>query len=94
MFIAYPSFQLLYLMDEVIDPGVTIKVIGHQWYWSYEYSDYVPAQIQFDSYMIAESDLEQGDLRQLEVDNKVIVPVDTHVRVIVTAADVLHSGSY
>ena len=51
----------------------------------------MPAQIQFDSYMIAESDLEQGDLRQLEVDNKVIVPVDTHVRVIVTAADVLHS---
>jgi len=51
----------------------------------------VPAQIQFDSYMIAENDLEEGALRQLEVDNKVIVPVDTHVRVIVTAADVLHS---
>ena len=88
--IALPSFQLLYLIDEVIEPGITIKVIGHQWYWSYEYSDYAPAQISFDSYMVPESDLEVGDWRLLEVDNKVVVPVDTHVRVIVTAADVLH----
>lgn len=88
--IAFPSFQLLYLMDEVIDPGVTLKVIGHQWYWSYEYSDYAPAQISFDSYMIPESELQLGDFRLLEVDHKVVVPVDTHVRVIVTAADVLH----
>lgn len=91
MFIAFPSFQLLYLMDEVIEPGITIKVIGHQWYWSYEYSDYVPAQISFDSYMVPESDLALGEFRLLEVTNKVVVPVDTHVRVIVTAADVLHS---
>ena len=91
MFIAYPSFQLLYLMDEVIDPGVTIKVVGHQWYWSYEYSDYVPAQIAFDSYLIPESDLKVGDLRLLEVDHRLVVPVETHIRVIVTSADVLHS---
>jgi cytochrome c oxidase subunit 2 len=91
--VAFPSFQLIYLMDEVIEPGVTIKVIGHQWYWSYEYSDYAPAQISFDSYMVPESDLEIGGFRLLEVDNKVVVPVDTHVRVVVTAADVLHSWS-
>lgn len=90
MAIAFPSFQLLYLMDEVVEPGITIKVIGHQWYWSYEYSDYAPAQISFDSYMIPESDLKVGDFRLLEVDNKVVVPVDTHVRVIITAADVIH----
>ncbi len=90
VFIAFPSFQLLYLMDEVIEPGVTIKVVGHQWYWSYEYSDYAPAQISFDSYMIPDSDLKLGEFRLLEVDNRVVVPVETHVRVIVTAADVLH----
>jgi len=90
MFVAFPSFKLLYLMDEVIEPGITIKVIGHQWYWSYEYSDYAPAQISFDSYMVPEGDLVQGDFRLLEVDNSLVVPVDTHVRVIVTAADVLH----
>ena len=93
MVMAFPSFQLLYLMDEVIEPGITLKVIGHQWYWSYEYSDYAPNLICFDSYMIPESDLKFGDFRLLEVDNKVIVPVDTHVRVIVTAADVIHSWS-
>lgn len=91
VFIAFPSFQLLYLMDEVIEPGVTLKVVGHQWYWSYEYSDYAPAQISFDSYMIPDSDLKLGEFRLLEVDNRVVVPAETHIRVIVTAADVLHS---
>lgn len=92
--IAFPSFKLLYLMDEVIDPAITIKVVGHQWYWSYEYSDYATLEgktIQFDSYMIPESDLNEGDLRLLEVDNKLIVPVNTHIRVVTTAADVIHS---
>ena len=59
--IAFPSFRLLYLMDEVISPTVTIKVTGHQWYWSFEYSDYVSESgdpIEFDSYIIPESDLE------------------------------------
>lgn len=80
-------------MDEVIDPAVTVKAIGHQWYWSYEYSDYATqdgTSIAFDSYMIPESDLEVGDFRLLEVDNRLVVPVDTHLRVIVTAADVIH----
>ena len=61
--IAVPSFALLYSMDEVIDPAITLKVVGHQWYWSYEYSDYNNSEddtIAFDSYMIAEDDLELG----------------------------------
>jgi len=94
MIIAVPSFALLYSMDEVVDPSITIKAIGHQWYWTYEYSDYTTnddQSIVFDSYMIPEDDLELGQLRLLEVDNRVVVPTQTHVRVIVTAADVLHS---
>ena len=92
--IAFPSFRLLYLLDEVISPTVTIKVVGHQWYWSYEYSDYINVSgesIEFDSYMIPDSDLELGQFRLLEVDNKVVVPTDTHIRLIVTGADVIHS---
>jgi len=92
--IAYPSFKLLYLIDEVIDPAITVKVVGHQWYWSYEYSDYVDhngESINFDSYMVRDEDLKVGDLRLLEVDNRLVLPVNTHVRVIVTAADVIHS---
>nr|UVF63036.1 cytochrome c oxidase subunit II [Synarthrophyton patena] len=94
LIIAIPSFSLLYAMDEVISPTVTIKTLGHQWYWSYEYSDYTNENndfIEFDSYMIPEEDLELGQLRLLEVDNRMIVPVNTHIRIIVSAADVLHS---
>nr|YP_009870399.1 cytochrome c oxidase subunit 2 [Omphalotus japonicus]QKJ84722.1 cytochrome c oxidase subunit 2 [Omphalotus japonicus] len=92
--IAFPSFKLLYLMDEVLSPTLTIKVVGHQWYWSYEYSDFITESgesIDFDSYMIPESDLELGQFRLLDVDNKLIVPVDCHIRLIVTGADVIHS---
>ena len=92
--IAFPSFRLLYLMDEVISPTLTIKVVGHQWYWSYEYSDFITdngESIDFDSYMIPESDLELGQFRLLDVDNRLIIPVDCHIRMIVTGADVLHS---
>ena len=92
--IAFPSFRLLYLLDEVTSPTITIKVIGHQWYWSYEYSDYVTdngQSIEFDSYMIPESELELGQFRLLDVDNKMIIPVDCHIRLIVTGADVIHS---
>jgi cytochrome c oxidase subunit 2 len=94
MVIAVPSFALLYSMDEIVDPAITIKAIGHQWYWTYEYSDYNTSDEQslaFDSYMIPEDDLELGQLRLLEVDNRIVVPVNTHVRLIITAADVLHS---
>lgn len=92
--IAIPSFALLYSMDEVVDPAVTIKAIGHQWYWSYEYSDYNQSDTEgllFDSYMIPEDELELGQLRLLDVDNRVVVPVNTHIRMIITSADVLHS---
>jgi len=91
--IAFPSFKLLYLMDEVIDPAMTVKVTGHQWYWEYEYADFLNEEnetINFDSYMKNETSLEKGELRMLEVDNPVILPIDTHIRFIITAADVLH----
>ena len=73
---------------------LNIQFLQHQWYWSFEYSDYVTESgdpIEFDSYMIPESDLELGQFRLLDVDNKVIVPVDTHIRLIITGADVIHS---
>jgi cytochrome c oxidase subunit 2 len=91
--VALPSFALLYSIDEVIDPTLTIKCIGHQWYWSYEYSDFETklGTINFDSYMIPEDELELGELRLLEVDNRIVLPQNTHIRVLVTAADVLHS---
>ena len=92
--IALPSFKLLYFSDEVIDPALTIKAIGRQWYWSYEYSDYSKddeTTLSFDSYMVPSDFLEEGQLRLLEVDNRVVVPVRTHVRLLATAADVIHS---
>lgn len=138
MLIAVPSFALLYSMEETIQPSLTLKVVGHQWYWSYEYPEvhefdhldrealkvgtppsdesyfktvkveqnseeaqtlpkslYYNAataeQLRFDSYMIAEDDLTKGTLRLLEVDRRVVLPEKTHIRVLVTAADVLHS---
>lgn len=92
MVIAFPSFRLLYLMDEVIDPIITIKVIGKQWYWTVEYSDYTENQaIEFDSYLIPTDELELGQLRMLDVDNPIVIPVDTNVRFIITADDVIHS---
>ncbi|KAL0281747.1 UNVERIFIED_CONTAM: Cytochrome c oxidase subunit [Sesamum radiatum] len=82
-------------MDEVVvDPAITIKAIGHQWYWTYEYSDYNSGDEQsltFDSYTIPEDDPELGQSRLLEVDNRVVVPEKTHLRIIVTPADVPHS---
>jgi cytochrome c oxidase subunit 2 len=91
--VALPSFALLYSIDEVIDPSLTLKCVGHQWYWSYEYSDFESqlGTIAFDSYMVAEDELEIGELRLLEVDNRIVLPTNTHIRVLITAADVLHS---
>ncbi|KAH0439134.1 hypothetical protein IEQ34_023201 [Dendrobium chrysotoxum] len=88
--IAFPSFKLLYLMDEVLSPSMTVKVAGHQWYWSYEDSDFLNESIEFDSYMVPETDLEDGQLRLLDVDNRVVVPIDTHIRFLFTGADVIH----
>lgn len=92
--IAFPSFKLLYLMDEVTDPSMTVSVEGHQWYWSYEYPDFLSddnEELEFDSYLVPESDLEEGRLRMLEVDNRVILPELTHVRFVVSSGDVIHS---
>ena len=92
--IAFPSFKLLYLMDEVTDPNLTIIVNGHQWYWSYEYIDFLSVDddsVEYDSYLVPDSDLENGALRMLEVDNRIILPELTHTRFTVTAADVIHS---
>lgn len=136
LFIAVPSFALLYAMDEIIDPVLTVKVIGHQWYWSYEYSDYsvvysprlidfdsidrfaalemmykewgylknstllnhlyipmvIPeTTIKFDSYMIHEAELNTGDLRLLKTDMPLFLPKNTHIRLLITSSDVLHS---
>nr|WAB69881.1 cytochrome c oxidase subunit II [Dryaderces aff. inframaculata DO-2022] len=87
--IALPSLRILYLMDEISNPDITIKAIGHQWYWSYEYSDY--DNLSFDSYMIPTQDLTPGQFRLLEVDNRMITPVGMSTRTLVTAEDVLHS---
>ncbi len=92
--IAFPSFKLLYLMDEVSDPSMTVLAEGHQWYWSYQYPDFLDSSdelIEFDSYIVPDSDLEEGGLRMLEVDNRVILPELTHVRFIITSGDVIHS---
>nr|YP_010578457.1 cytochrome c oxidase subunit II [Acroteriobatus annulatus]YP_010578470.1 cytochrome c oxidase subunit II [Acroteriobatus blochii]UZP16447.1 cytochrome c oxidase subunit II [Acroteriobatus annulatus]UZP16460.1 cytochrome c oxidase subunit II [Acroteriobatus blochii] len=87
--IALPSLRILYLMDEVNDPHITIKALGHQWYWSYEYTDY--QDLEFDSYMIQTEDLNPGQFRLLETDHRMVVPMQSPIRVLVTAEDVLHS---
>ena len=88
--IGIPSLILLYLMDEILDAEITIKAIGNQWYWSYEYTD-LDLNINFDSFLVAESDLELGDLRLLTVDNYLVLPVNTSIRLLVTSNDVIHS---
>lgn len=88
VFIAFPSFKLLYMMDVTPKSDLTIKAIGNQWYWTYEYPD---QEIRFDSNIIAENQLKPGQFRLLEVDNRVMVPTNTNVRVITTSTDVLHS---
>lgn len=87
--IAFPSFKLLYYMDKTNDPEMTLKVIGHQWYWSYEYPDH--GEFAFDSILIEEADLQPGQERLLHTDNEVVLPVDTNIRILVTADDVLHN---
>nr|YP_009527972.1 cytochrome c oxidase subunit II [Dichotomius schiffleri]ARU81301.1 cytochrome c oxidase subunit II [Dichotomius schiffleri] len=89
IFIALPSLQLLYLLDEINNPLITVKTIGHQWYWSYEYSDW--KKIEFDSYMIPINEMKLNNFRLLDVDNRTILPFNTQIRMLVTAADVIHS---
>lgn len=86
--IAIPSFRLLYFMDKTENPELTLKVIGYQWYWGYEYPDH---NISFDSYMIPDNEIKEDQVRLLSVDNVVVLPVDTNIQILVTAGDVLHS---
>nr|ABE98623.1 cytochrome oxidase subunit II [Rhadinotermes coarctus] len=89
VFIAVPSLRLLYLMDEIHNPVMTLKTVGHQWYWSYEYSDFT--KLEFDSYMVQQEDQTIDTFRLLDTDNRVVLPMNSPIRLIVTAADVLHS---
>jgi cytochrome c oxidase subunit 2 len=93
--IGLPSLKLLYMMDEILDAELTVKAIGNQWFWSYEYSDYINNEnnesIAFDSFMIAEDDLELGDLRELAVDNYLVLPINTSIRLLISSNDVIHS---
>ena len=89
VFLALPSLRLLYLLDEINDPILTLKAIGHQWYWSYEYSDFT--DIEFDSYISPSEELETGDFRLLEVDHRVVVPIESSIRILISRADVIHS---
>lgn len=104
LFLATPSFSLLYSMDEISDPTVTLKVIGHQWYWSYEFSDYnyflcgtdndnEGTLLKYDSYMTNLETMpeKQGYFRLLETNKRVLLPIKTHIRLLVSSADVLHS---
>lgn len=89
IFIALPSLRLLYLLDEVNNPNITLKAIGRQWYWSYEYSDFTI--VQFDAYIKPTNELTESEFRLLDVDNRTVLPINTQVRVLVSATDVIHS---
>lgn len=104
LFLATPSFSLLYSMDEISDPTITLKVIGHQWYWSYEFSDYnyflcgtdsenEGTQLKYDCYMTNLETMpnKQGYFRLLETNKRILLPIKTHIRLLVSSADVLHS---
>jgi len=89
LFLALPSLRILYLTDETRNPRLTIKSIGHQWYWRYEYTDFI--DIEIDSYIVPTSDLAPGEFRLLEVDNRVVLPINMEIRILVTGADVIHA---
>nr|WEF75029.1 cytochrome c oxidase subunit II [Amblyomma sculptum] len=88
IFIALPSLHLLYLTDEIFNAQTSIKIIGHQWYWSYEYSDF---NKEFDSFLIPETDLDINSFRLLETDNNLMIPFNTMIKFLITSADVIHS---
>ena len=87
--IAIPSFRLIYFQDRTAQADMTIKAVGHQWYWEYEYPD--NDKLHFDSRMVLEEDLKPGQLRQLDVDNQLVVPAGKNIRILTTSADVIHS---
>jgi len=93
--IAIPSLLLLYILDESIDSSLTIKIIGHQWYWRYEYTDFwsvrAASQIEFDAYMVPTNELERNIFRLLDVDNRTVLPYNIHIRILISSSDVLHA---
>lgn len=89
IFIALPSLRLLYLLDEVNNPLISVKSIGHQWYWSYELSDF--KNIEFDSYIIPQAEIKPHNFRLLDVDNRLPLPFKSQIRIIVSSTDVIHS---
>nr|YP_007475030.1 cytochrome c oxidase subunit 2 [Haemaphysalis formosensis]AFU55279.1 cytochrome c oxidase subunit 2 [Haemaphysalis formosensis]UXX50200.1 cytochrome c oxidase subunit 2 [Haemaphysalis formosensis] len=90
IFIAMPSLHLLYLTDELFNSQMSIKIIGHQWYWSYEYSDF---NKEFDSFMIPEQEMKMNSFRLLDTDNNLVIPFNTSIKFLITSADVIHSWS-
>nr|AJR19255.1 cytochrome c oxidase subunit II [Thremma gallicum] len=89
IFIALPSLKLLYLLDENNKPIINFKAIGHQWFWTYEYSDF--KKIKFDSFMIPQNNINLDSFRLLEVDNRLVLPMKTKIRILITSSDVIHS---
>ncbi len=93
--IALPSLLLLYMLDESVDRTLTLKTLGHQWYWRYEYSDFWAIGgsrgLEFDAYIVATRELGKNGFRLLDVDNRAVLPVHTQVRILISSADVLHS---
>lgn len=89
IFIALPSLKLIYILDEINNPIISIKTIGHQWYWSYEYSDF--KNIEFDSYIIPINEINPWNFRLLDVDNRITVPFKSQIRIIISSLDVIHS---
>nr|APF47497.1 cytochrome c oxidase subunit II [Dolichogenidea sp. n. SNS-2016] len=87
IFMALPSLSILYMLEEIVNPFMTIKILGHQWYWSYEYSDF--CNIEFDSFMLKDYFL--GNFRLLDVDNRLILPKNFNVRGLLSSVDVIHS---
>ena len=94
--IALPSLLLLYILDESVDRTLTLKTIGHQWYWRYEYRDFWSIGergLEFDAYIVATRDLDKRGFRLLDVDNRAVLPIHTQVRILISSADVLHAWS-
>jgi len=98
--LAAPSFTLLYSMDEISDPELSLKVLGHQWFWSYEISDFNSCKetgksLKYTCYMLTNDELKTGNLkgffRNLETNKRVVLPTNTHIRLLISATDVLHS---
>lgn len=89
IFIAIPSIKILYLTDEIHNNKLSLKSIGHQWYWRYEYSDFI--KVEFDSFIIPTDQLINNEFRLLDVDNRCILPFNLPIRVLTTSIDVIHS---